>query len=320
MQKTCKIGITDARTGPTKIYWDRFFSILEIEPLVSNIDTIVAIEKSKAYLESNNCYCLFRHIDLGQHISLIEQNCNCLIIPSTRTDNMLTCNSSRFMSEHLSMSFPEVDVLNFRIHMDDKEKQKNEIVNLSKYFTDDAEKIDQLVNSWPNSFPEQNCFYQNEKKREINILIIGRIYYFFDYRNINSPYINILHKKLNCNILTLTDISDLSAFAYKNAYKKLKEYFPYWHKNVERYWNQNFVLRALMTGYQKIDGVLFVKDPWCESAKEEAPLIIKILQEMELPYYLLDFNLDSLSSIDTVLESFVEMLLFRRRKNVSIRN
>ena len=320
MNNVCKVGITDARTNPTRLYWDRFFSILDIVPQISSIDAISAIEKSKIYLESSNCYCLFRHIDLGQHIDLIEKKCNCLIIPSTRSENMLTCGSSRFMSEHLSMNFPEIDVLNFRIHMDDKGKQREEITSLAKYFTDDNNKIELLIKEWPDFFPEQNCFYLKDSKKEINILIIGRIYYFFDYRNINSPYINILHKKLNCNILTFIDIADLSIVAYKSAYKKLKEYYPYWQKNIERYWNQNYITRALTTGKQKIDGVLFVKDPWCESAKEESPLIIKILKEMEIPYYLLDFSLESLSSIDTILESFIEMLLYRKRKNVCIRD
>lgn len=319
IQHINKIGLTEARIGPTKLFWDHFFSILKINPIISHLDPMVAIEKAKKFFQNNNSYCLFRQVDMGQHISLIEQGCNCLIIPSTRTENMLTCNSSRFMAEHLSLMYPDIDILNFRVHLDDKEKRRLDIINLAKYFTNDNKIIEKILDSWPDCFLEHNSFSKREEKK-VNLLIIGRIYYLFDYRNISSPYINILHKKLNCNILTLLDIADLSVGSYKNAYKKVKSNYPYWSHNIERYWNQNFIMRALMTGRKKIDGVIFVKDPWCEAAREESPLIINFLRETKLPFYLLDFSLDSLSTIDTILESFIEMILFRKRKNVYTRN
>lgn len=318
MYESRKVGITDARTSPTMLFWEKFFEILNIEPMVSDLSSVEAINKASKYMSNNEQSCLFRKIDFGQHIDLIEKGCNCLILPSTRTKNMLTCNSSRFMAEYISRYKKDIDVLNFRIHMDDYEMQKSELVKLAEYFTNDKEKINEIVLAWPNTFDEKNKFLNNNSCGKTNLLIIGRIYHYFDYRRSDSPYINILSKKLNCNILTLTDITNNSIRFYKDAYKKVIEYYPYWRDNVERYWNLTYIFRAIMAGKNSIDGIIFVKDPWCESAKEEATIIVDLINNMNIPYYLLDFNVESMSSIDTVLESFVEMLLLRRKKDASV--
>ena len=73
MNRELTVGITDARTSPTFKFWETFFHILGITPVYSDIPPEEAIDKAKMRLSNSEQYCIFRKIDFGQHIDLIEK-------------------------------------------------------------------------------------------------------------------------------------------------------------------------------------------------------------------------------------------------------
>ena len=138
------------------------------------------------------------------------------------------------------------------------------------------------------------------------------MYHFLNPRMDNSPYVELLSKKYNCKILTPPDIVDETEEASSMASRKIAENMPLLYNDLEHYWKREHLVKALLTGGKKVDGVLIVSDIWCEMFKEEIPIMINILEEQDIPYYNLVFNVDSLATIDTILESFVETLVYRR--------
>lgn len=322
-----RIGISQIRSARRPYilkFWNKVFEILEVKPIISDMDLLTSYELGKQFLSSCNGYCLFRCLDVGQHVDLVENhNCNCIILLSIREKEKRACSVENYVAEHLAIRYPNVKVINFFLYIDEKEKREKELEKLAKYFTDDVDKISRIKEAWPTSFVDENIYYKKCEDGKLNLLILGDMYYFLNPRMENSMYVDILCKKLNCNIITPTDIKSTGVKGRKDALKKLKELAPEINGNFKHYWRKIKMLHiidCIVSQKDNIDGVLLVSDIWCEMFKEEVPLVVKLLEELEIPYYNLIFNMDSLSTIDTILESFVETLIERKNENGSIRD
>lgn len=315
-----KIGISQirsARRGYIESFWDDFSDILELDIVKSNLDLMSSYEKGKQFYGSANSYCMFRCLDAGQHVDLIEQGCNCLILLSQREHDKRACSTENYIGEHLAVKYPNVKIINFFLHSDDRALQNEEIIKLCNYFTDDRDKIDRVVNAWPSNIIDGNR-YLSHKKDRLNLLIIGDMYYFLNPRMPNSVYVDFLQNKLNCNIITPTDYAERSLINYKKAYIQAQKLVPIFQSDFEHYWKKIkriHIVDVLINEKENIDGVLIVSDIWCEMFKEEIPCIISLIEKLEIPYYNLVFNLNSLSTIETILESFIETLMDRRSKH-----
>lgn len=323
--KKIKVGISkirSARRGYIEDFWNVFSTVLEIDFVVSDLDIMSSYEKGKHFYGSSNAFCMFRCLDAGQHIDLIERGCNCLILLSQRETGKRACSTENYIGEHLSVKYPDIEIINFFLHSDSRLLQIEEINRLCNYFTDDKNKINKIIDAWPSKIIDGNR-YLNHKKNRINLLIIGDMYYFLNPRMQNSLYVDFLQDKLNCNIITPTDYEERGLANYKNAYKQAQKLVPVLNSNFEHYWKKIkrlHIIDVLVSEKDNIDGVLIVSDIWCEMFKEEIPCVIKLLEELNIPYYNLVFNLNSLSTIETILESFVETLVDRRKKNESLRH
>lgn len=308
--------IRSARRLYIEEFWMKIFTILGINPIISDLDLMLSYEKGKQFLSNSNGYCMFRCLDVGQHVDLIENhNCNCLVLLSVREKGKRACSVENYVAEHLAVKYPDVQIINFFLYLDDEDKRERELEKLAKYFTDDESKIEMIKRAWPKEFVDGNVYYPFSEPGKINLFILGDMYHFLNPRMKNSTYVDILYKKLNCNIITPTDLEPSGMLQYRKAYKKLKRMLPNLEGEFEHYWRdvkKIHILDCLLFRKDQIDGVLLVSDIWCEMFKEEIPMIIKVLEELEIPYYNLVFNMDSLSTIDTVLESFAETLMERK--------
>ena len=316
-----KVGISQirsARRGYIENFWDVFSSVLDIDLVKSNLDLMSSYEKGKNFYGSSNAFCFFRCLDAGQHVNLIEQGCSCLILLSQREVGKRACSTENYVAEHLSIKYPNIKIINFFLHADDRKLQVLEITQLCKYFTSDTNKIEKIIEAWPKTIVDGNRYLEHKEKR-INLLILGDMYYFLNPRMEGSLYVDYLQERLNCNIITPTDYEERSFLNYKDSYQKIKKLIPAIQQSeFEHYWQKIkriHIVDVLLTEQTKIDGVLIVSDIWCEMFKEEIPCIIKLLEEIDMPYYNLIFNIDSLSTIETVLESFIETLIDRRNKS-----
>lgn len=317
--KPLKVGISmirSARRGYIEDFWSTFFSVLEVDYEVSELDLLSAYEKGKNFYGSANAFCMFRCLDAGQHVNLIEKGCNCLILLSQRENGKRACSTENYVATHLSIKYPDVKIIDFFLHSTDKNIRNEEITKLCRYFTNDSEKINTIINAWPDDYVDRNQYLEHKNNR-INLFVLGDMYYFLNPRMKGSLYVDYLQNKLNCNIITPTDYENRSISQYKKAYKIARELVPANAGDFEHYWRTVklvHIVDVLTSERQHIDGVLVVSDIWCEMFKEEIPAILKLLEMLGLPYYNLIFNMDSLSTIDTILESFIETLIDRRNK------
>lgn len=319
-----EVGISliwSARREYIRNFWNVFGRVLGIDIIFSDLPIREAYDKGKSFLNNSNTYCFFRYLDVGQHIDLIDKGVKTIILLSVRETNKKTCNSENYVAEHLSMRFPQVKFINFVLHSDDKNLRDHEIAELVSYFSDSSEKIKIIQQAWPDSYIDCNKYLtgtslvesnKHGKLNKVNLLIVGDMYWFLNPRMENSPYVDMLSKKLNCNILTPPDIVDNSEEAYALAQKTIQENMPFKYEEFDHYWKRIHLIRAIVSGYNKIDGVLLVSDIWCEMFKEEIPLVIKLLKQLDIPFYNLLFNVNNLSTIETILETFVETLIYRR--------
>lgn len=310
--------IRSARRQYLRVFWEEFFGgVLGIEPVFSESPVSEAFETGKKFLGNDNSFCFFRCLDIGQHVDLIDKGCNYLILMSLRETGKRACSTENYVGEHLAAKYPDVKILNVFLDLDDEEGRNKELRKLASYFTNDAEKMACAADKWPREYVDNNLYFSRYKKEKINLLILGDMYDFLNPHMEHSYYVDMLCNKLNCNIITPTDIPEKSLREYKKAYQKIKELLPDFQGKYTHYWKSIKRLHTvdiLIGDKIPIDGVLLVSDIWCEMFKEEAPLIIKILEDMSMPYYNLIFNMDGLSTIDTILESFVETLTEKRRR------
>lgn len=267
MQKNegLKVGISQirsARRGYIENFWDVFISVLELDFIISNIDLMSAYDKGKRFYGSSNAFCMFRCLDAGQHVDLIERGCNCLILLSQREHDKRACSTENYIGEHLSVKYPDVEIINFFLHSDDQSLQSKEIARLCSHFTNDENKINQIIDAWPSQIVDKNQYLCHKQDR-INLLIVGDMYYFLNPRMSNSLYVDFLQDKLNCNIITPTDYEERGLVNYKNAYKQAKRLVPTLQSDFEHYWKKIkrlHIIDVLLNEKEKIDGVLIVSD------------------------------------------------------------
>lgn len=321
-----KVGLSrirSARRDYIEKFWLDFFEIIERDFVFSDADFETAYSLGRKFLTSTNGYCIFRYLDVGQHVDLVEnQNCDCLILLSIREKGKRACSVENYVAEVLASKYKTVKIINFFLYLDEEKKREAELEKLAKLFTDDTEKIERIKHIWPKEYVDTNVYQSKYDPSKINLYILGDIYELINPRMMNSKYIDSLCEKFNCNILTPTDFEPSSHLGYKKAIKKLNEYKPLFSGKFEHYWRdvkRIHIVDTLLSQRNNIDGVLLVSDIWCEMFKEEVPTIISIIKELNIPYYNLVFNMDSLSTIDTIFDSFTEMLWERKMNHENCR-
>ena len=63
-----------------------------------------------------------------------------------------------------------------------------------------------------------------------------------------------------------------------------------------------------------VDGIIFVRDCYCNAGIEEINILQNIVKDMKIPSIIVNYNLEAQSSVETSLETFVEMLEWRKIK------
>jgi len=273
-----------------------FFEYLNFEVVVSPKTNRSIINEGIKY--SNDEMCLSLKIFLG-HIAYLKDKCDYVL--TMRIDNYgkfdQTCTNFLSLYDIVNNLF-EVNVLNINIDYENHRNMYNELIKIGKKFgitTKDIKK------SYTRALIKTKKYNKNVQminknklyKEGLKILVVSHAYNIND-EYIGKPIIDYLEQnKVNVilsNGFNTDEVKELSHRLCPNLY---------WYYNKED-------IGALVTVMDKIDGVVFLSSFPCGPDSLVNELVIRKIKK---PYInLIIDDLDSLTGIETRLESFIDIL------------
>ncbi len=289
-----KIGI------PRGIYYyyygdliKNFFKELNIKTIVSNETNQEIINEGIKY--SNDEMCLSLKILLG-HVSSLKDKCDFLIVP--RIDNFgkkeQTCTNFLGIYDLINNLF-DIKILDMNIDYLNKDTEKKAFIKLGRKLN---KSYKESLNAYLKALKQTKMTKENKIITNLNnlnsnqtkILLVAHPYNLYDYY-IGKPIIEYL-EKLNVTVI----YSDL--FNEKNNADK---YCPglYW-----KYSKEN--ISSIDSCFDKIDGIIFISAFPCGLDSLVNELVLRKIQKPAINI-IVDNN-DSLTGLETRLESFVDIL------------
>lgn len=276
--------------------WKNFFKELGIKVIVSPKTNKEIINLGMKYSTDEMCLSLKNYIG---HVAYLKDKCDYILIP--RIDNYGTFNQTctNFLSiyDYINNIF-DVNILNYNINLDNKETEKEGLINIgiklgiSKKISNIAYKIACIKNS---KISKARQIVNNNKLDSKNkkILLISHSYNTYD-EYIGVPIIKLL-EKMGIDIIYSDQFDNkLSNKLSKKISKNL-----YWKYSKES-------IGTIFLTQNKIDGIIFLSTFPCglDSLANEL-----VMRSINIPYLnIVIDDLDSLSGIETRIESFVDIL------------
>lgn len=310
------VGMSFERSPGSISKWKKFFEVLGVECVVSDLKPEEAAKKAEKVFKYSMDYCLFRKSCLGQYIDLIERGIENIIVPVKIKDAHLACNSSRFMATELAEYYKgKINVFNAMIYT--SEKKMVDIRRIAEAFSDSQNDIEAAMEIWRGkSETRKNVFLEEnrEYKKNVNVLVVGKINHFFDYTNKNSPMIRYLTNKIGVKVLDPENVPYIGFKELKQAHSIVNNAKLMFRDNRDTYWPEDYIIAAIVSYAEEIDGVIFVRDCYCNAGIEEINVLQSIVKRMGIPNTIINYNLEAQSSIETSLETFVEMLEWKKNR------
>ena len=283
--KQIKIGIPRAFLYYRyKIFWKYFFEGLGCKIILSDNTTKETIEIGKKYSVDESC--LSSKIYIGHVYNLIGK-CDYIFIP--RIENYGKCEKVcvRFNATYdiINNLFPTINILDFNI---EKTKHKYNIINYYKL----GKKLTKNQNN------EQSLKLKNKKSK---VLIVSHPYNIYD-NYIGLPIVKEL-KKINIEIIYADRLNQKIARTHS---KKLSPTL---------YWTYSKELIGAIDYYKNsINGIIFLTTFPCGPDSLVNELMIRKINNLPTINILVD-ELNSQTGLETRLESFIDIIKERRRKN-----
>ena len=273
-----------------------FFEYLNFEVVVSPKTNRSIINEGIKY--SNDEMCLSLKIFLG-HIAYLQDKCDYIL--TMRIDNYgkydQTCTNFLSLYDIVNNLF-EANVLNINIDYENRKNMYNELIKIGKKFgipTKDIKKsyTRALIKTKKHNKNVQMSNKNKLYKEGLKILVVSHAYNIND-EYIGKPIIDYLEQnKVNVilsNGFNTNEVKELSYSLCPNLY---------WYYNKEN-------IGALVNVMDKIDGVVFLSSIPCGPDSLVNELVIRKINK---PYInLIIDDLDSLTGIETRLESFIDIL------------
>ena len=307
------IGMSLDRSPGKIIKWKSFFEILGVDCVISSLSPEKAAKKAEEVFPYAMNYCFFRKTCLGQYIDLVEKDIRTIFIPVKIKDGYLVCNSTRFMATEIAEFYKDkVQVINANIYTSGKKLE--EIERIARLFSDDEEKIAEALALWniEEESRKNNFAKKISDETRPTIMVIGKINHLFDYTDKDSPCMKYLVDKLCVNLIEPENEPHSNLLLFKKAYSIVHESRLALDKNRKAYWPEELIVSSIISNQSNIDGIMFVRDCFCSAASEEINLLQSIVKDLKIPSLIINYNIEAQSSVETAMETFVEMLEWRK--------
>lgn len=284
------------------ILWEKFFSLLGYEVVISEDTTKETIELGKIYSIDESC--LSSKIYLG-HVASLKDKCDYILIP--RIDNYGTgekvCVKFNATYDLVKILFTDYQILDYNI---DKKKHSGEFFSLMKLglkLTNNPWKLLKsyiLAKKEEKSYQKKRIIEQSKKLNSTNprILVVAHPYNIYD-NYIGTPIIKKL-ESLGIDII-YADVLDR-----KTAKLYAKRLSP------TLYWTYSKELIGAISYYQYIiDGIIFITSFPCGPDSLVNELMLRKIKDIPITNILVD-ELSASTGLETRLESFVDIIKERR--------
>lgn len=277
-----------------KDIWLNFFKELDIDVIVSPKTNKEIIDLGMKYSTDEMCLSLKNYIG---HVTYLKDKCDYILIP--RIDNYgnynQTCTNFLAMYDYIN-NVLNINTLNYNINK--KETERQGLIDIaiklgiSKKRANTSYEV-ALIKS--NKIKKARRIINNNKldSNKIKILFVSHSYNTYD-EFIGIPIIKLL-ENMNIEIIFSDQFdSNLSNDKVNNLSKNL-----YWKYSRE-------MLGSIILSKNKIDGIIFLTAFPCglDSLANEL-----VMRKINIPFLnLVIDDLDSLSGIETRIESFIDIL------------
>ena len=283
--------------------WINFFENIGLDVVISPPTNREIIDLGIKY--SCDEMCLALKVYLG-HIAYLKDKCDYILVP--RIDkydvNNQTCTNFLAIYDIVNNIF-NVNLLNYNV---DVKRKENDFVGLVEIANNLGISISEAIRAYNKALSEANNIKErdiiiNRKKLDntnIKILMVGHPYILYD-QYFGIPIVKML-KKQNIEII----YSDKFDSKKSNELSSKISNTLYWKYNREE-------LGAIELAKDKIDGVIFISSFPCgpDSLANELAM-----RKISKPYLnLIIDDIDSLTGIETRIESFIDILDAKRQNS-----
>jgi len=287
------------------IFWKNFFKNIGCNVVISDETTKETIELGKKYSIDESCFS--SKIYLG-HVASLKDKCDHILIP--RVENYgkgeKVCVKFNATYDIVKILFEEQNILNYNI---EKTKSTNEMISFIKMGLKFNKNIFTVITSYIKARKKQQKYdkkrmnHQNKLLNSTNpkILIVSHPYNIYD-NYIGTP---IIKKLKSMNI----DVIYADALDKKIAKMHARKLSPtlYWTYSKE-------LIGAIEYYHYSVDGIIFLTTFPCGPDSLVNELMIRKITDIPITNILMD-ELSATTGVDTRLESFIDIIKERRKKN-----
>lgn len=276
--------------------WINFFKELGIDIIVSPKTNKDIINLGMKYSTDEMCLSIKNYIG---HVVYLKDKCDYILIP--RIDNYglynQTCTNFLSIYDYLN-NILKLNILNYNINLNHKELEKMGLVDIALKFGVSKKRASiayDVACIRNNKIAKARKIVNTNKldSNKIKILFVSHSYNTYD-EFIGIPIIKLL-ESMNIELIFSDQFdSNLSNKKVSNLSKNL-----YWKYSRE-------MLGSIILANNSIDGVIFLTSFPCglDSLANEL-----VMRKIKIPYLnLIIDDLDSLSGIETRIESFIDIL------------
>lgn len=285
--------------------WTKFFDELGIEYIISPETNKEIIENGSKYAIDETCLPI--KIFLG-HVDYLIGKCDYVFVPVIKTsENSETCLNFRAQYDLIKNAFrnKDIKILFYNDNSDKKQKEHKAFKKLCKYLG-----IKRSLGKYAYRLAKQTQlyyeFFRSENQEEVlkttkklKVLILAHAYNVGD-KYVGEPIINML-KKLDAEPIIA------EYFDFKKCYNaslKVSKTMP---------WSYNRHLLGALELYKgEIDGAILITTYPCGPDSMCDEMIVRTYKDIPIVTLTIDAQ-DATAGIETRLESFVDILNFKRK-------
>ena len=274
--------------------WINFFDNLGIKVIISPQTNKEITKLGCQY--SNDEMCLSIKNYLG-HVAYLQDKCDYILIP--RIDNYgrfeQTCTNFLSMYDYIN-NIIDCKILNYNVDLNNHKTEKNGLINIAKMLGISKNKASiaySIAKIKSNKIDKSNNIINTNKlnSNSLKILLVSHPYNTYD-EFIGKPIIKMLEKM---------HVEVIYSDKFNNSIKESKKLSNnlYWKYSRE-------AIGSIILSQDKLDGIVFLSTFPCglDSLVNEL-----VMRKIKLPYLnLVIDDLDSLSGMETRIESFIDIL------------
>ena len=280
-----------------KNIWINFFNELNIDIVISPKTNKEIIDLGMKYSTDEMCLSLKNYIG---HVAYLKDKCDYILIP--RIDNYgtfnQTCTNFLAIYDYINNIF-NINIINYNIDLNNNETEMNGLINIARKFRISKKKA---LYAYKNALNINNTKLKEQIKinntnlysNNIKILLVGHSY------NINDEFIGLpiikMLKSMNISIIYCDQFDTSLALNSSNILSPNN----YWKYSKE-------IIGSIDLSKNKINGIIFLSTFPCgiDSLTNEL-----VMRNINIPFLnIIIDDLDSLSGIETRIESFIDILL-----------